>query len=47
MEIDARKEAQEIDWLRHGISEAQEAMADFEAALVDNDDDDVDAIIEI
>ena len=45
-EQNPRKEAQAIDPLLHGISEAQEAMADFQATLVDNDDVDVDAMIE-
>ena len=40
------KETQENDPLLHGISEAQEAMADFEAALNDNNDIDLDAMIE-
>ena len=35
---------QENDPLLHGISEAQKAMADFEAALIDNDID-LDAMI--
>ena len=37
---------QENDPLLHGISEAQEAMADFEAALNDNSDVNLDAMIE-
>ena len=45
-EQNPRKEAQAIDPLLHGISEAQEAMADFQATLFDNDDVDVDAMIE-
>ena len=36
----------ENDPLLHGITEAQEAMADFEAALIDHDDTNVDAMIE-
>ena len=49
MEIEdqnARKETQAIDPLLHGISEAQEIMADFQATLVDNDDVNVDGMIE-
>jgi len=40
------KEAHENDPLLHGASEVQEVMADFEAALIDDEDADVDAIIE-
>ena len=36
----------ENDSLLHGITEAQEAMADFEAALIDHDDTNVDTMIE-
>ena len=44
-EQNPRKEVQAIDPLLHVISEAQEAMADFQVTLVDNDDVDVDAMI--
>ena len=40
------KQMQENDPLLNGISEAQEAMADFQAALNDNNDIDLDAMIE-
>ena len=36
-EQNASEEAHENDPLLHGITEAQEAMADFEAALIDHD----------
>lgn len=45
-EYNARKESQDNNPLLYGISEAQEAMADFEAALMDNDDADVNEMIE-
>ena len=35
-----------LDPLLHGVSDAQEAMRDFEAALIDNDNTDVDTMID-
>ena len=45
-EQNTSKEAHENDPLLHGVSKVQEAMADFEAALIDDKDADVDAMIE-
>ena len=45
-EQNTSKDMHKDDPLNYGITEAQEAMADFEAALIDNDDADVDAMIE-
>ena len=45
-EQNASKEAVENDPLLYGVTEVQEAMADFEAALIDDENADVDAMIE-
>ena len=45
-EQNSNKEAHENDPLLHGVSEAKEAMADFEAALIDHDNTDVNTMIE-